>query len=163
MVKTDVKRPKVLVVDDERLIRWTLTEALRGWDYTPIEAADAATALALFEAERPDAVLLDTKLPDRSGLDALWRSAEESGQAAWSDTRPSALSAEEIGKPTSRKSPRAPELRSERDDEEKELPGDSGRVRALFERANLILAPSLRSTPTRCGQREVYPNGRPYR
>jgi DNA-binding NtrC family response regulator len=71
MTKADAKRPKVLVVDDERLIRWTLSEALRGWGYTPLEAADAATALALFESEKPAAVLLDIKLPDRSGLDIL--------------------------------------------------------------------------------------------
>jgi DNA-binding response OmpR family regulator len=53
MTKADAKRPKVLVVDDERLIRWTLTEALRGWGYKPLEAPDAATALSLFESEKP--------------------------------------------------------------------------------------------------------------
>lgn len=64
-------REKVLVVDDEPMIRWTLTEALRGWGYEPIEAGTVAGALSAFEGERPAAVLLDINLPDGSGLDVL--------------------------------------------------------------------------------------------
>jgi CheY-like chemotaxis protein len=30
-------KQKILVVDDERMIRLTLKEALRGWGYEPIE------------------------------------------------------------------------------------------------------------------------------
>ncbi len=62
---------KVLVVDDERLIRWTLGEALRGWGYQPLEAEDVRGARELFEAERPPITLLDINLPDGSGLDLL--------------------------------------------------------------------------------------------
>jgi two-component system, NtrC family, response regulator AtoC len=62
---------KVLIVDDESLIRWTLNEALRGWGYEPIEAATVAGALATFESDRPAAVLLDINLPDGSGLNVL--------------------------------------------------------------------------------------------
>ena len=65
------RKPKVLVVDDEQLIRWTLSEASRGWGYVPLEAADAKGALELFESERPQVVLLDINLPDRSGLEVL--------------------------------------------------------------------------------------------
>jgi DNA-binding NtrC family response regulator len=61
----------VLVVDDERLIRWTLSEALKEWGYAPVEAADAGAALSLYDSERPSLVLLDINLPDRSGLDVL--------------------------------------------------------------------------------------------
>ncbi len=64
-------REKILVVDDEPMIRWTLTEALRGWGYEPIEAGTVAGALSAFEGERPTAVLLDINLPDGSGLDVL--------------------------------------------------------------------------------------------
>ena len=71
MRKTALKEPHVLLVDDERLIRWTLAEALRGWGYAPVKAEDASAALRLFDAERPAAVLLDINLPDRSGLDVL--------------------------------------------------------------------------------------------
>jgi DNA-binding NtrC family response regulator len=64
-------REKILVVDDEPLIRWTLTEALRGWGYEPLEAGTVAGALSDFDNERPAAVLLDINLPDGSGLDVL--------------------------------------------------------------------------------------------
>jgi len=71
MAKAAVKETKILIADDERLIRWSLSEALRGWGYVPVEAADASAALRLFDSERPAAVLLDINLPDRSGLEVL--------------------------------------------------------------------------------------------
>lgn len=62
---------KVLIVDDEPLLRWTLAEALHGWGYQAIEAGTVAQALSLFDAERPLTVLLDLNLPDGFGLEAL--------------------------------------------------------------------------------------------
>lgn len=62
---------KILVVDDEKTIRWSLGEALRGWGYEPIEVGTAAAGLNAFEAETPAAILLDINLPDGSGLDVL--------------------------------------------------------------------------------------------
>lgn len=53
------------------MIRWTLTEALRGWGYEPVEAGSVATTLNTLDIQRPAAVLLDINLPDGSGLDAL--------------------------------------------------------------------------------------------
>jgi two-component system, NtrC family, response regulator AtoC len=64
-------KQKILVVDDEKMIRWSLGEALRGWGYEPIEAETVAAALAAFDIEAPAAVLLDINLPDGSGLDVL--------------------------------------------------------------------------------------------
>ena len=65
------QKQKILVVDDEKMIRWSLGEALRGWSYEPIQAETAAAALAAFDAEQPTAILLDINLPDGSGLDVL--------------------------------------------------------------------------------------------
>src|SRR5262245_11203253 len=62
---------RILVVDDEKMIRWSLGEALRGWGFAPVEAATAGAALTAFEAEPFAAVLLDINLPDGSGLDVL--------------------------------------------------------------------------------------------
>jgi DNA-binding NtrC family response regulator len=62
---------KVLVVDDEKMIRWSLGEALRGWGFEPVEAQTAAAAIAAFDADPPAAVLLDINLPDGSGIDVL--------------------------------------------------------------------------------------------
>ncbi|HEX3231978.1 MAG TPA: sigma-54 dependent transcriptional regulator [Pyrinomonadaceae bacterium] len=65
------QQERILVVDDEKMIRWSLGEALRGWGFEPIEAATAGAGLAAFESETPSAVLLDINLPDGSGLDVL--------------------------------------------------------------------------------------------
>jgi DNA-binding NtrC family response regulator len=65
------QKKRILVVDDEKMIRWSLGEALRGWGFEPVEAATVSAALAEFEAEPPAAVLLDINLPDGSGLDVL--------------------------------------------------------------------------------------------
>ena len=71
MIKNALNKQKILVVDDEKMIRWSLGEALRGWGYQPLEADTASAGLALFDAEAPAAVLLDINLPDGSGLDVL--------------------------------------------------------------------------------------------
>lgn len=70
-------KEKILVVDDDQAIRWTLSEALRSWSFTPIEAGTVSEALAQFTAEMPGTVLLDIDLPDGSGLDVLRRIRDE--------------------------------------------------------------------------------------
>ena len=74
-------KEKVLVVDDDSAIRFTLTEALRAWGYEPFEASTVAAALEAFDAERPSAVLQDVNLPDGSGLDALLEYKKRQPQA----------------------------------------------------------------------------------
>src|SRR5689334_9452401 len=64
---------RVLVVDDELLIRWALREALEAKGYVVTEAADAAAAKSALGAdpEPPDAIVLDYRLPDSSDLGLL--------------------------------------------------------------------------------------------
>jgi two-component system response regulator AtoC len=64
-------KEKVLIVDDDQMIRWALTEGLRNWGYACVEAGTVSAALAAFETDQPAAVLLDVNLPDGSGLDGL--------------------------------------------------------------------------------------------
>ncbi len=74
-------KEKILIVDDEPMIRWSLSEALRTWGYVPLEAGTVSGAITSFEAERPAAVLLDIDLPDGSGLDALREIKERQAEA----------------------------------------------------------------------------------
>jgi DNA-binding NtrC family response regulator len=63
---------RVLVVDDERLVRWSVTERLRADGLEVMQAGSVAEALALAE-DPPDAALLDYQLPDGDGLSVLAR------------------------------------------------------------------------------------------
>lgn len=67
---------KVLVVDDEKLIRWSIRERLQREKYAVFEAPDVAGASELLETQTFDVALLDLKLPDGSGLDLLRKGQE---------------------------------------------------------------------------------------
>jgi two-component system response regulator AtoC len=60
-------RTTILIVDDERLIRWSLRERLVAVGHRVLEAADLESARPLLE-DGPDLVLLDYRLPDGNGL-----------------------------------------------------------------------------------------------
>ncbi|MBI4605674.1 MAG: sigma-54-dependent Fis family transcriptional regulator [Planctomycetes bacterium] len=61
----------LLVVDDEKLVRVTLTKALGEAGFDVAAAPNAAEALSLCEQASYDIVLLDYVLPDASGLELL--------------------------------------------------------------------------------------------
>ena len=63
---------RVLVVDDDAMIRGQLTDELRSEKFDVVQAANGAEALASYEAG-VDAVLLDWVLPDIEGLDLFYR------------------------------------------------------------------------------------------
>ena len=60
--------PRVLVLDDEPAIRAFLTKALRLGRFDPVVAERGADAVELARAEAFDAVLVDHRMPDMSGL-----------------------------------------------------------------------------------------------
>ncbi|MCA9001527.1 MAG: sigma-54-dependent Fis family transcriptional regulator [Planctomycetes bacterium] len=62
---------RILAVDDEKLIRWSMSQALEKEGYEVEQAETAAQALAAVEREAPDLVLLDNVLPDRLGTEIL--------------------------------------------------------------------------------------------
>lgn len=62
---------RILVVDDEPLKRISLRIELSEHGYEVFEAADAATARRIFDAEPIDVVVSDVRMPELSGLDLL--------------------------------------------------------------------------------------------
>ena len=74
-------KDKILIVDDDTAVRWTLAQALRGSGYEPLEAETAAVGLAKFDGEQPALTLLDINLPDESGLSVLTKIKERSPEA----------------------------------------------------------------------------------
>jgi two-component system KDP operon response regulator KdpE len=61
----------MLVVDDEPPIRRFLRASLAAAGHRVVTAEDAAGALAAMAAEKPDLVILDLGLPDRSGFEVI--------------------------------------------------------------------------------------------
>ena len=67
-------RLRVLVVEDEALIRWSIAETLGHEGHTVTEATDAASALTKLEDDNDfDVVLMDYRLPDSNDLGLLAR------------------------------------------------------------------------------------------
>jgi two-component system cell cycle sensor histidine kinase/response regulator CckA len=64
---------KVLVVDDEPLVRLHLRHALQGHGYEVEEAEGGQAGLELFTRNRPGLVVLDMTMPDLSGIEVLRR------------------------------------------------------------------------------------------
>ena len=69
---------RVLVVDDEPLIRWSLAETLtdRGFDVVQVGDGDAAVSAISDGSAPPEVVLLDFRLPDSNDLGLLTKLRE---------------------------------------------------------------------------------------
>jgi two-component system response regulator AtoC len=63
----------ILVVDDERSLRWSLAEGLREDGYDVAEAENGSECFKTLGAQPVDLVLLDLKLPGEDGLTILKR------------------------------------------------------------------------------------------
>jgi nitrogen regulation protein NR(I) len=63
--------PRLLIIDDEPNVRYSLEQSLRSATLEVLTAATAGQGIELVESRAPDAVLLDVRLPDMSGLDAF--------------------------------------------------------------------------------------------
>ncbi len=62
---------KILVVDDEKLLRWSLEQNLSKEGYSMLLAEKGLEGLSVFREEMPDIILLDIHLPDVSGITVL--------------------------------------------------------------------------------------------
>jgi two-component system cell cycle response regulator DivK len=62
---------KILVIDDENDLRRFSVWALEAEGYFVLQAADGITGIKIARQEHPDLILLDIRLPDRSGWTIL--------------------------------------------------------------------------------------------
>ncbi|MCK4911232.1 MAG: sigma-54-dependent Fis family transcriptional regulator [Thermodesulfovibrionales bacterium] len=72
---------KILVIDDEKLVRWSLEQNLSRDGYSVITADKGLDGLSLYKDEMPDITLLDIHLPDVSGITVLEGIKEINNQA----------------------------------------------------------------------------------
>ena len=63
---------KILLVDDAAFMRMLIKDALTKNGYTNIlEAADGQIACDVYAAEKPDLVIMDITMPNKTGIEAL--------------------------------------------------------------------------------------------
>jgi len=63
-----VSTGRILLADDDRAIRDSLSRALGLQGYEVVQANDGAAALAMVEKDRPDVAILDVMMPNVDGL-----------------------------------------------------------------------------------------------
>lgn len=68
---SEVTRPRVLVVDDDRGLLEALVQALQEMEYEALGESDPARGLSQVEEWQPDAAIFDLKMPGLDGLDLL--------------------------------------------------------------------------------------------
>jgi len=62
---------KILVIDDEKLIQWSLEQELSRGGYEVLSADTGGAGLQLFEREGPDLTIVDIRLPGADGMEIL--------------------------------------------------------------------------------------------
>ncbi len=63
--------PKVVVADDDRMLRKAAETTLRRLGYAVVTASDGEEALRLIQSELPDVIVLDLIMPKLQGFDVL--------------------------------------------------------------------------------------------
>ncbi len=62
---------KILVVDDEQLVRWFLERALKKWGHEVVSAPSTKEALAILETSKFNVLFTDLRMPESNGTQLL--------------------------------------------------------------------------------------------
>jgi CheY-like chemotaxis protein len=76
-------RPKVLICDNEDVLRALVRDALSLGDYEIVEARDGDESVAIARDCEPDLIVLDMMMPGRTGLEVL---EDLRGEARFAET-----------------------------------------------------------------------------
>jgi two-component system chemotaxis response regulator CheY len=63
--------PKILVIDDDPLVRSTIARLLSRAGYDFVLAGDGKRGLELFESEQPELVITDLIMPEKEGIETI--------------------------------------------------------------------------------------------
>jgi DNA-binding NtrC family response regulator len=75
--------PRILIIDDEKAIRYTLKDILEFENYTVDQAEDGPAGLDMLIKDKYDVVLCDVKMPKMDGLEVLERAQKISPDTAF--------------------------------------------------------------------------------
>ncbi|MEE8398905.1 MAG: SpoIIE family protein phosphatase [Desulfobacterales bacterium] len=68
---------KILIIDDEQIIRDRMAKLLQLDDYETVTAEDGLKGLEMLEQEKPDVALVDIKMPGMDGIEVLRKAKEK--------------------------------------------------------------------------------------
>lgn len=70
-------QPRILIADDDRLVRVTLSKGLQDAGYIVIEASSGDEALAICQEDVPDLAILDIRMPGLNGIETACKLTEQ--------------------------------------------------------------------------------------
>jgi CheY-like chemotaxis protein len=62
---------KILVIDDDHLVRYTVSKILSSYGYEVVTATDGKRGMIVLREEHPDAVITDIIMPEQEGIDTI--------------------------------------------------------------------------------------------
>lgn len=68
LTQSEMRIPRVLIIDDEPLVRASLRETLEGAGYDVIEAANGMEAVDFLSDAEPDVMITDIFMPEKEGI-----------------------------------------------------------------------------------------------
>ena len=71
---------RILVIDDEQLLRSTMVTILTRAGYSVEEASDGQTGIAMFHKNPPDVVITDIFMPNKDGIEIIKELKKSSSQ-----------------------------------------------------------------------------------
>lgn len=73
---------KILIIDDDKLIRASIGDLMRAKGFMVVVAEDGKKGLAVAEKEKPDVIILDVMMPGMDGFEVCEALKKDAGLAS---------------------------------------------------------------------------------